>query len=67
MQKVLQKWYQETQNQFWNSIKDPEEESENSFTRIPYQVWNVNGYGSCTDAAITGVMSPPLLELQVTS
>ncbi|XP_023745236.2 uncharacterized protein LOC111893405 [Lactuca sativa] len=64
LQKVLQKWYQETQNQFWNSIKDPEEESENSFTRIPYQVWNVNGYGSCTDAAITGVMSPPLLELQ---
>lgn len=64
LQKVLQKWYQETQNQFWNPNKDPEEDSENSYSRIPYQLWNVNGYGSCVDAAITGVMPPPLLELQ---
>ncbi|KAL4580430.1 hypothetical protein LXL04_016622 [Taraxacum kok-saghyz] len=65
LQKVLEKWYQETQNQFWNPNKDPEEVSDHSFDRIPYQLWNVNGYGSCTDAAITGVMPPPLLDLQV--
>ncbi|KAI3497167.1 hypothetical protein L1887_39579 [Cichorium endivia] len=64
LQKVLQKWYQETQNQFWNPNKDSEEDSEDSYSRIPYQLWNVNGYGLCVDAAITGVMPPPLLELQ---
>lgn len=67
MQRVLQQWYQETQSRFWNqsSTERNSEESENSFARIPYQVWNVNKYGSCVDAAVTGVMPPPLLELQV--
>nr|XP_043628782.1 rab3 GTPase-activating protein non-catalytic subunit [Erigeron canadensis] len=66
IQRVLQQWYQDTQNRFWNQSsadRDPEE-SENSFARIPYQVWNVNKYGSCVDASVTGVMPPPLLELQ---
>lgn len=41
------------------------EDSENSFEKFAYQVWNVNKYGACADAAITGVMPPPLMELQV--
>nr|GEU81196.1 reverse transcriptase domain-containing protein [Tanacetum cinerariifolium] len=64
--RVLLRWYQDTQNKFWNqsSSDTGQEESESSFAIIPYQVWNVSKYGSCVDAAITGVMSPPLLELQ---
>ncbi|KAJ0601195.1 putative rab3-GAP regulatory subunit, WD40-repeat-containing domain superfamily [Helianthus annuus] len=66
IQKVLQKWYQETQNRFWNQSSGDKgsEEYEVSSSLIPYQCWNVNKYGSCVDAAVTGVMPPPLLELQ---
>ena len=69
MQRVLLRWYQDTQNKFWNqsSADRGQEESESSFAVIPYQVWNVSKYGSCVDAAITGIMPPPLLELQVAS
>ncbi|KAI3703906.1 hypothetical protein L1987_74102 [Smallanthus sonchifolius] len=67
IQRVLRRWYQETQNRFWNqsSTDRGSEESESSFALIPYQLWNVSKYGSCVDAAVTGVMPPPLLELQV--
>lgn len=65
IQRVLQRWYQETQNRFWDQSADRDlEESENSYARLPYQLWNVSKYGSCVDAAVTGVMPPPLLELQ---
>ncbi|GKE01122.1 Rab3 GTPase-activating protein non-catalytic subunit, partial [Tanacetum coccineum] len=66
IQRVLLRWYQDTQNKFWNQSSSDrgQEESESSFAVIPYQVWNVSKYGSCVDAAITGVMPPPLLELQ---
>ncbi|XP_076960109.1 uncharacterized protein LOC143636388 [Bidens hawaiensis] len=66
IQRVLQKWYQETQNRFWNqsSTDKGSEEYETSSSLIPYQCWNVNKYGSCVDAAVTGIMPPPLLELQ---
>lgn len=63
MQNMLQRWFRERHSQFWD-----ERESENStdtFGRLPYQLWNVSKYGSCVDAAITGLMPPPLLELQV--
>lgn len=67
MQKVLQRWYKETQNRFWNQSPTDrdQDEAESSSTVIPYQLWNVSKYGSCVDAAVTGVMPPPLLELQV--
>ncbi|KAL8264418.1 hypothetical protein R6Q59_022548 [Mikania micrantha] len=66
IQKVLHRWYQETQNRFWNQSSGDKglEEHEISSSPIPYQCWNVNKYGSCVDAAVTGVMPPPLLELQ---
>ncbi|WMV39653.1 hypothetical protein MTR67_033038 [Solanum verrucosum] len=62
IQNMLQRWFRERHSQFWD-----ERESENStdtFGRLPYQLWNVSKYGSCVDAAITGLMPPPLLELQ---
>ncbi|KAL3503116.1 hypothetical protein ACH5RR_037565 [Cinchona calisaya] len=44
--------------------RDPED-SGTSFGRLPCQLWNVSKYVSCTDAAITCIMPPPLMELQV--
>ncbi|EOY20419.1 Uncharacterized protein TCM_046018 [Theobroma cacao] len=44
--------------------KKDSEDKGNSYGRLPYQVWNVNKYGTCVDAAITGIMPPPLMELQ---
>ena len=61
---MLKRWFQETHSQFWNQKTDPDE-TEHSYGRLPYQLWNVSKYGSCADAAITGIMPPPLMELQV--
>ncbi|XP_057461936.1 uncharacterized protein LOC130752157 isoform X1 [Actinidia eriantha] len=63
IQSMLKRWFQETHSQFWNQKKDPDE-TEHSYGRLPYQLWNVSKYGSCADAAITGIMPPPLMELQ---
>ncbi|XP_022749296.1 rab3 GTPase-activating protein non-catalytic subunit isoform X1 [Durio zibethinus] len=65
IQSLLQRWFQETHSRFWD--QKPKKDSEdmgNSYGRLPYQLWNVNKYGSCVDAAITGIMPPPLMELQ---
>lgn len=63
---MLQRWFQETQSRFWDQKpKKDLEDIENSYGKLPYQLWNVNKYGSCVDAAITGIMPPPLMELQV--
>lgn len=62
-QNMLQRWFRERHSQFWD-----ERDSENSidtFGRLPYQLWNVSKYGPCVDAAITGLMPPPLLEIQL--
>ncbi|KAF8409061.1 hypothetical protein HHK36_005133 [Tetracentron sinense] len=67
IQSLLQRWSQETRSQFWDQRlqkRDPEDLG-NSYGRLPYQLWDVSKYGSCADAAITGIMPPPLLELQV--
>lgn len=64
-QSMLQRWFQESQTQFWDSERTDSEDSGSSFGRLPYQLWNVSKYGSCADAAITGIMPPPLMELQV--
>lgn len=67
IQNVLQKWFQESNARFWDPKSDRQdmEDSENSFEKLAYQVWNVSKYGACADAAITGVMPPPLMELQL--
>ncbi|KAK6230732.1 hypothetical protein QUC31_002250, partial [Theobroma cacao] len=65
IQSMLQRWFQETHSLFWD--QKPKKDSEdigNSFGRLPYQLWNVNKYGTCVDAAITGIMPLLLMELQ---
>ncbi|KAK9674195.1 hypothetical protein RND81_12G217500 [Saponaria officinalis] len=66
LQSMLQRWFQETQTDFSDQKRKNRlvDEFDNSFERVPYQVWSVNKYGACADAAITGVMPPPLLELE---
>ncbi|KAE8680109.1 peptide-N4-(N-acetyl-beta-glucosaminyl)asparagine amidase A-like [Hibiscus syriacus] len=66
IQSILQRWFQDARFRFWDekSKKDLEDE-ENSYGRLPYQLWNVSKYGSCVDAAMTGIMPPPLMELQL--
>ncbi|KAL3508767.1 hypothetical protein ACH5RR_028168 [Cinchona calisaya] len=66
IQSMLRRWFQARHSNFWDQTsnrRDPEE-SGTSFGRLPYQLWNVSKYGSCADAAITGIMPPPLMELQ---
>ncbi|KAJ7981826.1 rab3 GTPase-activating protein non-catalytic subunit [Quillaja saponaria] len=66
IQNMLHQWFQETHSQFWNQNPKRQdlEDFGNSYGRLPYQLWNVSKYGTCADAAITGIMPPPLLELQ---
>ncbi|KAJ9671443.1 hypothetical protein PVL29_025247 [Vitis rotundifolia] len=66
LQSMLQRWFQGTHSQFWDEKpkRRDQEDSEKSYGRLPYQLWNVSKYGPCADAAITGTMPPPLMELQ---
>lgn len=67
MQNLLQKWFQETHSHFWDQDFDHTiaDDSGNPVDSLPYQLWNVSKYGLCVDAAITGVMPPPLMEISV--
>lgn len=66
IQNMLSHWFQERRSQFWEEpMRRDSGDSGNSFGRLPYQLWNVSKFGSCADAAITGIMPPPLVELQV--
>lgn len=65
---MLQKWSDDGGSRAWKRrFQEENEEEESSFLNVPFQLWNVNKFGSCADAAIVGLMPPPLLELQVTS
>uniref|UniRef100_A0A2P2JIC8 Rab3 GTPase-activating protein non-catalytic subunit n=1 Tax=Rhizophora mucronata TaxID=61149 RepID=A0A2P2JIC8_RHIMU len=66
IQNMLQEWFQETHARFWDEqpTKRDLDDLGNSYKRLPYQLWNVGKYGSCADAAITGIMPPPLMEVQ---
>lgn len=48
-----------------NRFHKSESEDETSYRRIPFELWNVGKFATCADAAIAGIMPPPLLELQV--
>ncbi|XP_050220472.1 uncharacterized protein LOC126670705 [Mercurialis annua] len=65
-QNMLQDWLQENSSQFWDEKPDRDTNGLGNITykRMPYQLWNVNKYGSCADAAITGIMPPPLMEIE---
>ncbi|KAK4387137.1 Rab3 GTPase-activating protein regulatory subunit [Sesamum angolense] len=62
---LLRRWFQETDSKFWDQefYDSNSEDSGNSVVNLPYQLWNVSKYGLCADAAITGVMPPPLMEI----
>ncbi|KAK7405331.1 hypothetical protein VNO78_06562 [Psophocarpus tetragonolobus] len=66
IQNMLQKWFEEANSRFWD--KNPKsqdlEDFGNTDVKLPYQLWNIGKYGTCTDAAITGIMPPPLMEQQ---
>lgn len=63
---MVQKWSDEAGSRVWKKrFQDENEEEESNFSTVPFQLWNVNKFGSCADAAIVGLMPPPLLELQV--
>ncbi|KAI3845647.1 hypothetical protein MKW92_025099 [Papaver armeniacum] len=62
--KMLQKWSQDTHSQMWEQTTQNREDLGNSYGRIAHQLWNVSKYGSCADASITGLMPPPLMEVQ---
>ncbi|WOK91499.1 hypothetical protein Cni_G00190 [Canna indica] len=66
IQSLLQRWFQESERRMWeNKLQNLEaEDDETSYERILFQLWNVGKFGACVDAAITGIMPPPLLELQ---
>lgn len=66
---MLQKWFEDAHGQFWGR-KPKSQDSEdfgNSYGKLPHQLWNIGKYGTCADAALTGIMPPPLMEHQVKS
>ncbi|CAJ1978486.1 unnamed protein product [Sphenostylis stenocarpa] len=66
VQNRLQKWFEEANSRFWDQ-KPKSQDSEdfgNTDVTIPYQLWNIGKHGTCSDAAITGIMPPPLMEHQ---
>ncbi|CAL5080844.1 unnamed protein product [Urochloa decumbens] len=65
LQSILQKSFQDVNSRLWkDKFEEEDAADEGSFGRIPFQIWNVSKFGSCADAAIVGLMPPPLLELQ---
>ncbi|KAL6655775.1 hypothetical protein ACP70R_006601 [Stipagrostis hirtigluma subsp. patula] len=65
LQSMLQKSFQEVKSRLWkDKFEEEDTGDDDSFGRIPFQIWNVSKFGSCVDAAIVGLMPPPLLELQ---
>ncbi|CAD5189703.1 unnamed protein product [Musa acuminata subsp. malaccensis] len=48
-----------------NRFHKSESEDETSYRRIPFELWNVGKFATRADAAIAGIMPPPLLELQL--
>ncbi|XP_004516083.1 uncharacterized protein [Cicer arietinum] len=66
VQNMLLKWFDEAHAEFWNQKQKGQnsEDFENSQVKLPYQLWNIGKYGTCADAAVTGIMPPPLMEQQ---
>jgi hypothetical protein len=67
LQNMLQKSFQDVKSRIWkDKFEADDADDEGSFGKIPFQIWNISKFSSCVDAAIAGLMPPPLLELQVT-
>lgn len=69
IQNMLHQWFEDTESQFWDQTlkKRGSDDFGHSYGKLPYQLWSVSKYGTCADAAITGIMPPPLMEIQVYS
>ncbi|PON31948.1 Rab3-GAP regulatory subunit [Parasponia andersonii] len=66
IQSMLQQWFHDTNSRFWDRKPRNQDyaDSGNSYGKLSYQLWNVSKYGTCADAAISGIMPPPLMEYQ---
>ncbi|KAK3133083.1 hypothetical protein QOZ80_6AG0531920 [Eleusine coracana subsp. coracana] len=65
LQNMLQKSFQDVKSRLWkDKFEEDDADDEGSFGKIPFQIWNISKFGLCADAAIVGLMPPPLLELQ---
>ncbi|KAH0468329.1 hypothetical protein IEQ34_003362 [Dendrobium chrysotoxum] len=64
IQSLFRRWLEDEGSRMWNNRLASEDDDDSPYGRIPFQLWNVSKYGSCVDAAIVGIMPPPLLELQ---
>ncbi|XP_020598575.1 rab3 GTPase-activating protein non-catalytic subunit [Phalaenopsis equestris] len=64
IQSLFRRWLEEEGSRAWNNRFTTEDGDDSPYGRIPFQLWSVSKYGSCLDAAIVGIMPPPLLELQ---
>ncbi|XP_024032381.1 uncharacterized protein LOC112094909, partial [Morus notabilis] len=67
IQSMLQQWYHDSSSRFWDKRPRKQESDDfgNPYGRLSFQLWNVSKSGTCADAAISGMMPPPLMELQV--
>ncbi|TVU09116.1 hypothetical protein EJB05_42577 [Eragrostis curvula] len=65
LQRMLRKSFQDAKSRLWkDKFEEEDADDEGSFGKIPFQIWNISKFGSCADAAVVGLMPPPLLELQ---
>ncbi|EXB30039.1 hypothetical protein L484_003905 [Morus notabilis] len=66
IQSMLQQWYHDSSSRFWDKRPRKQESDDfgNPYGRLSFQLWNVSKSGTCADAAISGMMPPPLMELQ---
>ncbi|GMN54370.1 hypothetical protein TIFTF001_023493 [Ficus carica] len=66
IQSMLQQWYHDSKSRFWDKRPRRQDSDDfgNPYGRLSYQLWNVSKSGTCADAAISGIMPPPLMELQ---
>ncbi|XP_066397253.1 uncharacterized protein [Miscanthus floridulus] len=65
LQSILKKTFQNVKSRLWkDKFEEQDAEDEETFGLIPFQIWNVSKFSSCAQAAIVGLMPPPLLEFQ---
>eukprot|EP01018_Ginkgo_biloba_P004820 Gb_20476 [translate_table: standard] len=66
LQPLLHKRLQETgyRARSVRVTKNDPEGSDHFYGKLQYQLWSISKSGPCTDAAITGIMPPPLMEHQ---
>ncbi|KAL4204561.1 hypothetical protein AMTRI_Chr01g110480 [Amborella trichopoda] len=66
IESLVHRWFQERSSRLWGDKMQKREAEDigNSYGRLPHQLWNVNKFGPCVDAAVIGIMPPPLMEYE---